>query len=115
MPATALLAAVAGQTLAELSPVPECGGAGFGLGREPAFARARFASTRLAGLLVGEPAFDVPLTHDPCLRLTSGEPERTSLRISADRPASPWMDHLATELLHVPQCRLDIVHLKVRH
>lgn len=64
MPAIALLAAVAGQTLAELSPVPECGGAGFGLGREPAFACARFAATRLVGLLVREPAFDVPLTHD---------------------------------------------------
>ena len=95
MPPIALVAAVAGQPLAELGLVPECGGAGFGLGREPSFARARFAATRLASLLVGEPAFDVSLTHDSCLRLTSGLPERASLRISADRPARPGMDHLA--------------------
>jgi len=64
MPAVALLAAIAGQMLAELRPVPQRRGAGLGLSREPALARAHLAPTRPAGLLVGEPALDVPLSHD---------------------------------------------------
>jgi len=64
MPTVALLASITGETLAELSPIPERRCAGLGLGREPALAGARLAPTRFAGLLVGEPALDLPLAHD---------------------------------------------------
>src|SRR5579862_4433153 len=75
MPTVALLAAVGGQTLAELSSVPECGGAGFGLGREPTFACARLAATPQASLPVGEPAFDVPLAHYRAYALRAASPK----------------------------------------
>jgi hypothetical protein len=74
MPAVALLTSITGQTLAELSPIPERRGAGLGLGREPALACARLAPTRLAGLLVGEPALDLPLTHDRAYVLRAASP-----------------------------------------
>ncbi len=64
MPSVALLAAIAAQILAELSPVPECRRAGLGLGGEPALTRADLALARLTGLLVGEPALDVTLAHE---------------------------------------------------
>jgi hypothetical protein len=86
MPATALLAAVAGQTLAELLAVPERRSAGRGLGRKPALARADLAPTRLAGLLVGEPALDVPLTHDRAHALRTASP--TGLPSAFRRPPS---------------------------
>lgn len=63
MPSVALLAAIAGQSLAELGAVPERRGAGFGLGRKPALTRTDLAAVRVTSLLVGEPALDVPLTH----------------------------------------------------
>ncbi len=63
MPATALLAAVASQTLAELCAVPECRGASLGLGREPALTGAGLALAGLAGLLVGKPALNIPVGH----------------------------------------------------
>ena len=85
VPAIALLAAVAGQLLAELGPVPECRTAGLSLCCEPALACTDLALARLARLLIGEPALDVSPTHDH-LPSASCQPERTSLRISADRP-----------------------------
>lgn len=47
------------------------------------------------------------------LGLAGGESERTSLRISADRPAGARMYHLTTELTHLPQRRFEVVHFEV--
>src|ERR1700733_12274906 len=64
MPSVALLAAIAGQSLAELGPVPERRGPRLGLGRKPTLALTHLAAPTLPALLVGEPTLDVPLTHD---------------------------------------------------
>ena len=86
MPAVALPAAVAAQALTELRAVPERRSAGFGLGRKPALARADLAPTRLAGLLVGEPALDVPLTHDRAHAVRTAS--LTGLPSASRRPSS---------------------------
>jgi hypothetical protein len=64
MPPIALFAAVARQTRAELSPVPERRGTGLCLRREPALAQADLAPTSLVALPVRKPALDIPLSHD---------------------------------------------------
>ncbi len=114
MPAIALIAAIAGQLLAELSAIPECRGASFFLGRKPAFPRTDLAPPRPTRLLVCEPALDVALSHELGLRLASGQRERAPLRVPADRPWRARMYHLATELPNTPQRFLETIDLEVR-
>lgn len=64
MPSVALLAAITGQSLTELGPIPERSGAGLGFGREPTLALTHLAAPTLPALLAGEPTLDIPLTHD---------------------------------------------------
>ena len=90
MPSIALLAAITGQALTELGPVPECHRAGLGLGREPAFACADLAQARLMALLLGEPALDVPLSHDVPTR--SARRARTDCPPNLGRPPSGGPD-----------------------
>jgi hypothetical protein len=114
MPAIALLAAIAGQLLAELSAIPECRGASLLLGRKPAFARTDLTPPNPTRLLVCEPALDVTLSHELGLRPASGQRERAPLRVPADRPRRARMYHLATELPDTPQRFLETVNLEVR-
>lgn len=114
----ALLAAVRGEVLTELGPVPEGRGPRLGLVGEPALARADLLTADAARLLVGEPLLDVPLAHVATPRRLAGsragQSERAALRITAHRPARTRMDHRAAKLPHPAERRLEVIDLEVR-